>query len=407
MRAALAVSFLLAACAGAAPPQPASTPAPVATTAVSDPTPSATSEQSPGALTLWLAPRFAPNPETRAGEILQQHLHAFEAAYPGSHVSIRIKAVHGAGGMVESLAAAAGAAPAALPDLVTLDRTALISSSDLLLDLEGPFPQAARGELYEFGRVPQGLLVGIPFAADVDVFAYKTAVFDSPPLTWSSLFTDQGSFLIAAADAESLFLVAQYLAMDGLLGLDTDLDAGVLSEALEFLSAAADSGALSQAATDLNSASETWFALRQGQEGAAQAPFAEFVASYNPTVYAAGPFPTSDGSGVVLASPWFWAIPAGVEGELEMQLVEWLSDPAFLADWSHALGSLPVQPEVLALWPDSPETAISSRLVAVALAKPESGVLQAYGPRFAAALQAVLNGDLTPAEAAALAAGQP
>lgn len=309
--------------------------------------------------------------------------------------------------MVESLTAAAGAAPAALPDLATLDTAALVSSADLLLDFEERFPQAERGELYEFGRIPQGLKIGVPFAADVDVFAYKIAIFDSPPLTWSSLFTDQGSFLIAAADAEALFLVAQYLAMGGSLGTDSDLDVEVLGEALEFISAAGDSGALSPTATDLSSASEAWLALRQGQEGAAQTPFAEFVASYNPTVYAAGPFPTNDGSGVVLASPWFWAIPAEAEGELEMQLVEWLSDPAFLADWSHALGSLPVQPEVLALWPDSPETAISSRLVTVALAKPESRVLQAYGPRFAAAIQAVLNGDLTPAEAAALAAGQP
>jgi hypothetical protein len=306
------------------------------------------------------------------------------------------------------MSAAHEAAPAALPDLATLDPTALANSSALLSTLQDPIAAMGDAEWYGFGLTSSEIearLIGLPFTAEVDVFAYKTAMFDSPPLTWGSLFTDQGSFLIPAADPHSLFLVAEYLAMSGEFDPESDLDAAVLAEALGFLSAASESGALSPESLDLVSASETWRTLRNGQDGAAQAPFEEFAASYNPTVYAAGPFPTSDGNGISLASAWLWAIPVGSAGDLATELLEWLSEPGFLAEWSHALGMLPTQPEVLALWPDGPETAIASRLASVALPMPNEAVMSLYGPRFAAALQSVLSGDLTPAAAADQAAG--
>jgi ABC-type glycerol-3-phosphate transport system substrate-binding protein len=402
MRAALAVPLALAACAGAAQTPPAASLVPEPTANPASPTPNQVSERSSISLNVWLAPRFVPDPNSRAEAILQEHLNAFEAAHPGTHVSIRIKAVHGPGGMVESIAAADQAAPAALPDLLTLDSSALAESTAMLADLEERFSPTDSGDWYEFGLAGSA---GVPFAADVDVFAYKLAIFESPPLTWGSLFTDRGSFLIPAAQSESLFLIAQYLAMEGDLDLESEIDASVLQEVLEFISDAQAAGALSPDSLDLTNASETWLRLRSGQDGAGQVPFHDFAATFNPTVYAAGPFPTSDGRGIVLASPWFWATPTRSTGPLRDDLLDWLSDPQFLAEWSHALGAMPVRPDVLALWPDGPEAAIASRLVSVALPKPPAAVLQAYGPRFADALQAVLGGELLPLEAATQAAG--
>ncbi len=120
-------------------PGAGSTPMPV--------TPSETDlpPQLPGIVTLhlWLPPEFDPNDGTLAGNLLKARLEEFTAQNPGVSIEVRLKAVQGAGGLLESLVTASAAAPLALPDLVTLPRPLLEFSrpegADLPLRHRGGF----------------------------------------------------------------------------------------------------------------------------------------------------------------------------------------------------------------------------------------------------------------------------
>jgi hypothetical protein len=57
--------------------------------------------------------------------LLQQRLDEFNERNPDVILHVRVKAQSGAGNMLESLAAAQAAAPAAAPSLVALSRTDL------------------------------------------------------------------------------------------------------------------------------------------------------------------------------------------------------------------------------------------------------------------------------------------
>lgn len=404
----ISVGLLLAACGGAIPvPTPTSTAVPAPTESAIPPTPGVL----PNALTIWLSPRFAPDPESAAGPILQQRLQDFEAAHAGVQLTIRVKAESGPGGLPESLATASQAASATLPDLAILGAEALADSNPLLVpDHRLALPGAAL-ERYDFARPlanASELSLGVPFAAELELFAYRTASHDSPPMTWGALFTDQGDFLIPASDPESRFLIAQYLALGGSLD---EIDPDPLAVALGFVASANEAGALAPSSVDFASSSETWAAFLAGRGAIASAPYSGFVASFEPLDYSAGPLPTSDGRGISLAKPWSWVLlndqpieATGSSNGMAAALLEWLTDPAFLAEWTYALGLVPVQPAVLERWPDTPETAIASRLVAVAVPLPDPDTLADFGPAFAAALRAVLDRELSPQEAAALAA---
>ncbi|MFQ5921222.1 MAG: extracellular solute-binding protein [Anaerolineales bacterium] len=391
--------FLLAGCANA-PQIPTSTPFPTPTSAPITPTSTA---DVPAEFILWVAPAFAPNPETLAGIVLLERLETFQNDHPDIQVIVRTKAEKGPGGLMESLSAASRAAPATLPHLITLDPEAL--STTALSGLLAPLPELGNpSDNYAFAddtsRV-DGIRYAQPFASDMETFASEMAAFEAVPLSWTDLIMDANNFIIPAADPEAIFLIAQYLSLGGEF-IDR-LDENVLAEALDFLAIAAESGNLSSASFDLSTSGETWLALQERRSEAAQAPYGAFFASHDPGMHALGPLPTRNGIGIALAAPWSWAVANPEQEDLSGELIEWLTEPAFLAEWSHALGLLPTQPDVLEQWPGGPEAATASRIVSVAVAKPRGALLEAIGPPLAEAVQAVLTGRLDPEAAAAQA----
>lgn len=390
--------FLLAGCANA-PQIPVSTPLPTPTSA---PIPPTSTADVPAELILWVAPAFTPNPETLAGMVLLERLEVFQNENPDVRVIVRTKAERGPGGLMESLSAASRAAPATLPHLITLDpealsTTALIGLLSPLSELGNPSDHYAFAD--DISRVG-GILYAQPFATDMETFASEIAAFEAVPLSWTDLTLEDNKFIIPAADLEATFLIAQYLSLGGEFDDAKALDENILAEALDFLATAAESGNLSPASFDLSTSGETWLALQERRSEAAQAPYGAFFATFDPGVHAMGPLPTRNGLGIALAATWSWAVANPEYKELSAELMEWLSEPAFLAEWSHALGLLPTQPEVLGQWPDGPEAATASRIVSVAVAKPRGALLEAIGPPLAEAVQAVLT-DRLDAEAAA------
>ena len=84
----------------------ASTPVPLATNAT-QPSPSVS-----GGVTLrvWLPAEFDPSSATPAGDLLKARLDEFATQNPGVRIDVRIKAIQGPGGLLESLVTASAAA---------------------------------------------------------------------------------------------------------------------------------------------------------------------------------------------------------------------------------------------------------------------------------------------------------
>src|SRR3989304_4087707 len=83
-------------------------------------TPPSTSPEAV-ALTLWLPPGLDPTSSAPAAALLEERLSDFERANPGLMVIVRIKDESGQAGLLETLSAAAEAAPASMPGLIAPD----------------------------------------------------------------------------------------------------------------------------------------------------------------------------------------------------------------------------------------------------------------------------------------------
>ena len=390
---------LLAACGG--PTQTPTSQIPTPTAELRDPTAIPTAEPAGSEITLWVAPQFAPETGLAAGVLLAERIQSFIAQNPGVQISVRTKAEKGPASLIESLAAASRGAPSALADLITLDSQGIRSVTQA--GLVQPISDFDALSTY-YGFATESVLVdnvayGRPFASEMEAFAYETAEYDSAPIDLKDL--SESSTLIAGSDPSATFVLAQYLSAGGQIGPDLELDANLLAEVLGQIVSAQDARAISPISLNLSSSEETWLALLEERGGSAQAPYEAFVHTYHPDIHGAGPIPTANGLGIGLGAAWSWALIGDEISAEASRLLDWLSEPGFEAQWTHALGLLPARPSVMTLWPDSPEASIGSRLVAVAVPLPSLETLDAIGPPLGQALLAVLLGESSPAIAAA------
>jgi ABC-type glycerol-3-phosphate transport system substrate-binding protein len=347
--------------------------------------------------------------------LLAQRLAGFEQSHAGIHIEVRIKDLAGRGGLLETLTAAAEAAPDSLPDLISLDLVSLNAAAlkGLVVPLSGVVGAPQAPGWYDYAAAASevdGSFYGLPFASDADVLAYRTDAFSSSPLSWSDVLDSPGALLFPAADPTASFTLAQYLALDAPLednlGRAT-LEANTLTSILSFYDSAHSAGVVPITALQYTTSTQTWSALREGRAMAAVAPFHAFAAEHNPSIHLAGPLPTRDGAGITFCDVWSWAIvthdPA--RQALAAELLDWLMDPEFLGPWSHALSLLPPTRSALALWPQGPEAGLANRLVTAAQPRPPAETLATFGPALRRAVDTLLNGQAS-AGGAALAAVQ-
>ncbi len=364
----------------------------------------------PNTITIWIPPTFAPDLTTLAGTLLAERLTAFKQANPGISVSLRLKEESGPGGLLETLTAASNAAPAALPDVVALDPIALNSATlkDLLSPLDGLVAEPETPEWYDHAlsttRTNGGFL-GLPFASEADVLAYRTDEYLTTPLTWSDILTMPAPFIFPAGDVSAAFTISQYLALDGPLYDEDGLpipDPAILAEVLSFYSSAYTSEVIPLSARQYVSAAETWNALQAEEAASAVAPLSDFLANGGSDAIAAAPLPTRSEPGVCPTKTWSWAIVTRDPAlqDLAGQLITWLTQPEFLGPWTYALGMLPPTTSALAQWPTGAHSALVYNLVTVAQPQPSAEVLATFGPPFHTAIEAVLDGIVTPSSAA-------
>lgn len=388
-------------------PSPGITPTATATTA---PTPASTSTpEGPLTIELWLPPEFDPNSGTPAGNILKARLDEFTERRPDTRVEVRLKALDGPGGLLDSLTAASAAAPFAMPDLVALPRPTLEAAA--LKGLLRPFDELTEpledSDWYEFARQMarlQNSTFGIPFAGDALMLVYRTTTIPEPPRTLSDTLASTGPLAFPAADPQALFTLTQYQASGGAV-LDEQgrpgLEIAPLTEVLTYYHRAATSGLITLETTQYQSDEEVWEAFN--------ADNADMIVTWASHHFdnilgnsAGAPLPTANGQNFTLATGWVWALasPAPDHQQASVELAEFLSQGDFLARWTTALGYLPPRPSALADWSTATQRALAGEIVSSARLIPTSDVLNSLSPLLQKATLDVLKLQVEPEVAA-------
>jgi len=404
-----ALALLLGAC--SRPGATATSQPPTATSASTPATATATATlPRPDQLTLWVPPFSAADVETEAGLLLAERLHAFEESHSGLTIDVRVKAERGSGGLLDSLTAAAAAAPASLPDLILLDpdSTRSAAAQGILTPLEGLISPPDSLDWYEYAlpvTTDDGALIAYPVAAFTDVLAYRTDLYPNPPRSWDALLEVTRTLLFPAGDLRGRFSLAEYLSTGASLRDDSGnlvLDAALFSDVLDFYARAAEQGVITPAAMQFTRSEETWDEFRANRAASAAAPLTRFLAEYDPARMGAIPQPTRDGNGIAVATTWSWSL-VGEDDQrsaLAAELLDWLTAPDFLGEWTLAQRVLPTRSEVLAYWPDGGEVALVSSLVTAATPLPDEDVRTRLGLVMGNAVKQVLDEGLAPTSAA-------
>jgi multiple sugar transport system substrate-binding protein len=378
------------------------------------PTPSPTAG-GPQTLVVWLPPIFDPSGSSTASIRLRARLGAFQATYPDLNIQIRIKAVSGPGGLLDSLTATAPAAPANLPALILLPRPDLETAAlkGLIYPLGNLSAMMKDPDWFAYARqlaTIQGDPYGLPFAGDAMLLMYRAALVPAAPSDWPSLFKLNLPLAFPAADPQGMLALQLYLSAGGSIQDDQGRPTLQVEPLTKSLTVFADglkqgtfSGGLSQYQTDGQAA----------QAYHEQPPRAQWLVSWSsrflselPADTLAAAVPSLGTKPYTLATGWVWAL-AEPNPELRpaaVKLAEYLVQSDFMAQWTVAAGYLPTRPSALASWSNQTLTSILSPILMAAQARPSNDLLLSLGAVLEDATVQMLKPGADPALVAQAAA---
>jgi ABC-type glycerol-3-phosphate transport system substrate-binding protein len=363
-------------------------------------------------LTLWLPTRFLPAQDNAAYQVLQRQLDEFARTTDGTPSQIVIKQDRGPGGLLDLLRAASPVAPSILPDIIALDNADLETAarSGLVQPLGPLLPADLIDDLYPFARdlaSLNGELYGVLYGADLEHLATNDAT--PLPRTWSDLLETPRRYLFALGSSTSVSdaVLAHYLSAGGRLSDDQGnpvLDEPALRTLLETYQNARDAGVLPGNFAELDNADKVWNAW-QGLGTA--------VANLNATRYLSvetrlpdlqvGDLPALIRPARSMGRGWAYAIVTKDPRRqaAAARLLQLLLSPQNDGDWTRAAGVLPGRAAALAQWEQGdPYTTFAGNQLARAQPPPPAAVRNAISPVLRKAIEDVLAGRATPAEAA-------
>lgn len=440
-------------------PTPAPSPLPTATA-----TPPPELQPMIVTLELWLPEELNPYGDNPGADVLAQQLDNFSNAYPDVQVEVVVKKSHGRGGLLDFLRTARDAAPSVMPDLVVLDATELEIATGLgvIQPLDAYLSPDDTAERFPFtvelGTVDEQTM-GFVISADVQHLAYRPALRDSPPVSWTQFISPPVSFLFPAGGRDRQVndaTLIQYLAAGGSLTdeegnptLDEEVMVSVLSfysdcvnaaTALPIIITPTISPTIALTATPtvspnaaltvpltvsptiilpevsmtisptvvlgIRDAEQAWGQFKNGAGDIAVVQAGRYWFETDRT-FAPAPIPTRDGRYFSIArQEWAVAMVADdpARQALAMLLFNWLIFADHNGQWTQAAGYLPGTRSALRLWDlSSADRAMLRNVLDAAVPAPSPEVMQVVGPVMQDALRAVLRGWNTPEEAAASA----
>jgi multiple sugar transport system substrate-binding protein len=369
----------------------------------------------PVRLRLWLPPQFDPAADTNAGKVLQKRLDEFRKRRPGIELEVRTKAVYGPGGLLDSLSAASAAAPQAMPDLVALPRDLLEAAA--LKGLLRPFNNLTKAlddpDWYDYARQLSSIqdsIYGLPFAGDALALAYRPEIVPELPTDWSVAPENNPTLIFPAADPQALLTLALYQSNDGAVLDDQGrptINTIALTDVLAYYLQAQAAGMMPELLTQFQSDDQVWDAFQDSRTDVAVTWTSRVLsAGTNGGATAGGeaiaPLPTKDGKPFTLATGWVWALSAreSRDQQAAIELAEFLTDSAFLADLTEAAGFLPSRPSSLKLWANTPLKPVLGEIAVSAHALPTADILSSLGSPLWQATIDVLSQQADPAAAA-------
>ncbi len=379
-------------------------------TPTSPPAPQVTNTPSgPKILKLWLPPQFDPDLDEPASQILKARLEEFTARRPDVRVEVRIKALDGPGGLLDSLTTANAAAPLALPDLVALPRPLMETAAlkGLLRSFNEVVDDVDQSDWYEYARELarlQDSTFGLPFAGDVLILVYRSTAISEPPADLNTMLQMNGPLAFPAADPQALTTLALYQADGGTIedeeGRPT-LQVTPLTEMFTFYHEAASSGLAPFWLTQYQTDEQTWEAFLDNQAEMVITWTSRYLNNIQADL-AAAPLPTNSGNRYTLATGWVWALATSNPDHLELsaQLAEFLSESNFQARWTTALGYLPTRESAMSAWDNASLRSFSGQVAGSARLSPSEDLLTILGPPLEQGAVQVLKLESEPAEAA-------
>ena len=386
-------------------PDPNLTPTQPTPEAIAAPTLSAPQTTT---LKIWVPPQFDPSADTPAGAILQARLDEFAARRPQVEVVVRVKSLTGEGGILASLRASQAAAPLALPDLVMLSRPLLEDAAEdgLIFRLDELTDAMVDENWYEYAQQLsqyKGATMGLPFAGDVLLMAYRSSVIEEPPVDWETVLATEEVLSFPASDAEALATFALY---NGGGGRFTDeegellFDESVFLEILTFYQRGWEAGVMPYWLTQFETESQAWAAYQERQAQLVFVWSANYLASpLEDTVLTS--IPSQDGKASTIANGWLWSVASidPVRQALSVELAEFLTTTDFMAKWTFAAGYVPPRLDVLESWTGEGSWEVLERILPSAQILPSQDTLNALGVLVRDAVVSVLKDQVTPEEA--------
>lgn len=370
------------------PPTPEVSPTPTVspTTPVAQPTPPLVRSIT---LRVWVPPQFDPSSGSPASEILKARLDEFTDQRSRVQIDVRVKAVSGPGGLLDSLSTTSAAAPLALPDLIALPDTLLEASAlkGLLFPFDGHSTAMEDDDWYDYAiqlSHLQDTTFGLPFAGDSLIMLYRPGEISEPPSGWLSLLEVEDILTFPADDRQALFTLAQYLAAGGQIR-DSEgrpmLEYNKLNEVLAFYQASEGVGVMPFWLTQYTTDDQAWEAYRDSRSNLVITWISRYLSEL-PVDSNATPIPTTNGQPFTLANGWVWALsnPDPDRIALSVELAEFLTSPDFLAEWIVAAGYLPPRASTLDGWTDASLRTLLDSVAKSAKVIPPGDLLAAISP---------------------------
>ena len=355
-------------------------------------------------LIIWVPPQFDPQLDTPESILFKQRIAEFEASHDEIFVTVRVKGVSGATGLLESLTITSAAASQAMPTLIALPRSDLETavSRNLIIPFDTYSSEIDDQDWYDYAQrltVIGGSSYGLPFAGDAMVMVYRPSIVGEPPATWNDLIRRGEAISLPAADPQSLLTLALYLSSGGDLESTQrlpQLNLEILTQLYQLYADGAQSGVFPLWLTEMQKDSEAWTAYNELRSN--------WVITWL-TRHLSEP---SDDSGITnipeinntpttLADGWVWCLtdPRLQVHELSVELAEFLVEPDYLSEWTPLAGALPVRPSTLTRIEDQTLRTTLGQIALTAQVRPNNEIVNIIGLVMQDQFVQVLSGKTT------------
>jgi multiple sugar transport system substrate-binding protein len=359
-------------------------------------------------LVIWLPPQFDPEDQTAAGSILKARLELFNNENPELNVAVRIKTVNGQGGLLDSLAAASAAAPAALPALILLSKSDFETAAlkGLIFPVTSLTQTLKGDDWFAFAEslsTIQGVQYGIPLAGDPLVLAYDQHQIAFPPKTWQEMSQQSSIVTFPAADPASVLSMVMYQSSGGKFE-DTDgkisLQADKLNLVYQIIYNGSFSGAFPYWIADFSTFDQSLNSFTEGYSGLTIVWASRVLRTPSENISIA-PLPSFSSDLFTITDGWLLCLPnPTIEGSSDaLKLAEYLMDPGFQQKWTEAAGLIPARRSVLANWSDQDLASTLFSIAESAQTLPENENVFRLGSILQESMTALIRQQTSPTQA--------